>query len=229
MKPIAFLVFCLTSYMAYAQQDPVTGNVASSTRYTIHGMPRASKPDNIKSGSVFFLDDWMNSTIILKNGEQYKNIKAKLNLYEHKVHYLSNGAELVADSPIGNLILMDSANNTSYHFVSYNLAKKPHAPVNEQWFLSLKEGAASLYKLFDKTIEESRGYSSAIVDRYIRTKESYFILYKGALRPVNRIRELPEILFDKQQELHAFIRQNTKKPFEKQLVETVTYYNTLKE
>jgi hypothetical protein len=229
MKPFAFLFFCMAFHTTHSQQDPITGNLASSTRYTIHGMPAGSKLENLKNGSVFFLNDWMNSTIILKNGEQYKNIKAKLNLYKNKVHYLNNDTELVSDSPISDVILMDSVNNTSYHFVNYNRAKKPDAPAEEHWFLSLKEGAASLYKLFEKTIEESRVYSSAIVDRSIRTKESYFILYKGALQPISRIRELPEILFDKQPELYAFIRQNSKKPFEKQLVEAVAYYNTLKQ
>lgn len=228
MRPLLFILVSLSFATAQAQQDMLTGNVASMTNYTVHSMPAGSKSGTIKSGSFFFRNDWMNSVIVLKNGRRYENIQVKLDLYNNNVHYLQNATEMIAETPIADVILMDSAKNTAYHFVQYN-AGKPAGAASERWFLSLLEGDVSVYKVFDKRIEESRGYNSAIVDRSIDTKEQYYLLFKGALRPVTKIRQLPEILFGKQTEISAFIKEHSRLPFEELLIQTVAYYNSLKE
>jgi hypothetical protein len=136
--------------------------------------------------------------------------------------------ELVAESPISDVVLTDSLKNQTYHFVSYARATRTGDKAEIRWYLSLQEGAVSLYKLYEKAIEESRVYNSATAEKSITTKESYFVLYKGELRPVRKLRELPDIFFDRQSEINAFIKQQPKRAFEQSLKETVAYYNSLK-
>jgi hypothetical protein len=228
MKQLLLLFIFLPFCSAQAQLNELTGNLASMTTYTIHGLPATPALTNLKSGSPYFKDEWLNSTIVLKDGQQYKNIQVKVNLYENKVHYLSNNTELVAESPISDVVLTDSLSNQTYHFVNYPATNRPGGNANAKWYQSLQEGTVSLYKLYEKAIEESRVYNSAAVEKSITTKESYFVLYKGELRPVRKLRELPELFFDKQSEMNAFIRQQPKKAFEQSLKEAVVYYNSLK-
>jgi hypothetical protein len=228
MKQLLLAFIALPFCSAHSQQNALTGNVATITTYTIHGLPAESALANLKSGSPYFKDEWLNSTIILKDGQQYENVQAKVNLYENKIHYMSNNIELVAESPIRDVVLTDALSNDTYHFVNYPAVSRTGNDGEAKWYLSLLEGAVSLYKLYDKAIEESRAYNSAIVDRSMNTKESYFVFYKGELRPVRKLRELPEIFFDKQSEMNAFVKQQPKKPFEQSLKEAVAYYNSIR-
>jgi len=224
----ALLTVSIIHVFSQTTVDPVTGNIASPNMYSIHGKAVTVTRDNIKGGSIFFNDDWMNSTIITKDGKEYKNIQARLNLLEKKVHYLNNTTEFVADSPIGDIILMNSDNKAKYHFVNYKDKKNALIPAEDEWYLSLHEGKISLYKLIDKSTEEVKGYGSAIADIYIKTNEKYFVLYKGELHNVSKIKQLSEILFDKGSEIDSYIKQLPKKSFESSLIDVVSYYNSLK-
>ncbi len=200
---------------------------ASSFLHVVGGEPAGlPKFVRLKEGTPFFTDRWLKSTIILNNGATYKNVPAKIDLMDNAIHFLDiKGAEMITTSHIKEIILSNDAQDSLYRFINgaaiSDAAKKG-------WYLWLLSGKASLYLVFNKEIIEEKPYGSATTEQRIQTKKAYVIVYNNALFGFTKIKQLPEILANKKQELETYLQKQPKNSSEEnRIVDLVSYYNSL--
>ncbi len=184
--------------------------VAGSLFYSVGGKPILTT-DNFKvvEGSYFFNEEWMSAIIVLNNGAQYKNIRAKLDLVKGSLHYQDQfGINFIADPNIKEIVLTDTAADINYRFIDAAAVTGEKITKKQQWYLWLSSGKASLYKLFEKQVNELRPYGSATTEIRIQTIEKYFIYYNETFYGVKKLKEIPSVLASKKSELDAFLKSD---------------------
>jgi hypothetical protein len=229
-KYFALLTLFLLCEISNAQSaiDRVTGNFSSDLVYAVRGKSASGKYENIKRGTPYFMNLWLPAKVTLFNGKQFDSVEAKIDLLGHKFLYKENGVEFEAESPIKEVILHDVANSQDYNFVHSTAFPNPVNKGEEGWYLLLGGVDAKAFKYIIKEIEESRQYSSAITERSINSKVKYFISYKNILIPVKKLKDVPEILRNKEQELLKYMeQQNLNKLSDENMEKLISYYNSL--
>ena len=90
--------------------------------YTVAGTPFVNaKFARVVEGSPFFNEQMMKGAIILSEGKEYRNILARINLLDFQVNYIGDKQiELVASTPIREVVLWDTISNKDYRFISSN-------------------------------------------------------------------------------------------------------------
>lgn len=184
---------------------------------------------NLVEGSPYFRDQWMNGRLVDKDGQEYKDLKIKIDLSDGAIHYLdASGTTFVATTAIREIILSDST-AYNYRFIHASVMPPGMNPPHSSWYLWLLTGNASLYKTFVKKTTEIKPYASATTEQRIRTQERYLIHYNNAFFEIKKPKDLPSILANKKTELEAWLtKQDDKKAsIEDRLTAGIEYYNTL--
>jgi len=206
---------------------PVGGN----TFYSVGGAPFVdSKFIKLVEGTPYFRKDWMNASIIMPFGREYKDIEVKLNLFDQQLHYKGEkDMELVATTPIKEVIISDPSNDSKYHFVHSSFIPVTNASPKKGWFQRLDSGAASLYKTFTKEISENKPYGSATVEQKMSTTETYLVYYNNTLMEIKKIKEAPGVLANKKKELEEFLdkKDNKKTSLDERMKALIKFYNSL--
>jgi hypothetical protein len=200
--------------------------------YTVAGNPFVmTKFSRVVSGSPFFDDKLMKGAIILSGGKEYKNILVRVNLLETQVNYYDNKQkiEMVASTPVREVVLWDTINNKDYRFVNaeyiqVQTEKKPE----KDFYELLQAGKVELYKQHKKLMAESRPYGSATFEQTIETKQMFYILYNGSWTRIKTMKGLTDMLSDKRPEISKFISTYQLSGDNQQNYEAiVAYYNSL--
>lgn len=203
---------------------------AGNRFFVVGGSPFVTaKFVNLTEGTPYFKDEWMNAVLINDKEQQFKDFKAKIDLMSKEIHYLNqNSNELVATTPVVQVILTDNAGN-NYKFVHSSTFPKTVTPVKEGWYLWLASGTASLYKFFTKSLTESKPYGSATVEQHIKTTESYLVLYNNAFLEIKKLKEAPSVLANKKTELEEYLKNkdNSKEGMDDRFAALINHYNLL--
>lgn len=227
-KNLSIFIALLICSAIYGQRDFSTGNTSSNVMHSVHGTIAGSKYDDIKKGTPFYLDKWMMSTIYLADGKEVPNMNTKLDLLTNKVLYQQNNVAFEADSPIKKLVINETGSDNKTLFVHASTIGITEKSLPNEWYVVLVEGKASLYKSIQKKLEETRQYGSAVLEKSISTKETYFLYFDNSFQKIDRLSDLPKILTGKKNELLQFMEaQNLKKLSDENLIQAVHYYNTL--
>jgi hypothetical protein len=180
--------------------------------------------ESFKSGTPLFTEQWQLAVLLLDDGTTVPNVPVRINLVNQEVYYQVNNQQYVATSLINEIRLKDVVKREELVFV--NGSRLQGTP--GVWYLQVLTGTASLYKQIVKVVEESRQYSSATVERSIASKEHFFIHHRFSLREVTKLRDVPEIFFEKKAEVSAYLAQkNYRKLSEAALRDVVAYFNSL--
>jgi len=197
--------------------------------YTVAGTPFVNaKFARVVEGTPFFNEKMMKGAIILSEGKEYKNILVRINLLETQVNYMDNkNVELVASSPIKEVVLWDTVNNKDYRFVSYNYIISDEKP-EKGYYELLQTGTIELYKQHKKLLSEFRPYGSATEEQRIHTQSNYFLLKNRQWTKVKKLKDLVELLNNKSAEIKQYMASNrisddNQANYEK----VVAYYNSL--
>jgi hypothetical protein len=226
----AAFVLLLTTITIHAQRviDVNQNDGAANALISVCGEPvQMAKFVSLKEGTPFFTEEWLKSSIVLQNGNTYKNVAARVNLLENTVHYKDQKEnEIIANTPIREVILYHEQNDALYRFVNSQLV---HASAKKGWYLWLHTGKASLYKYFNKQLIEQKPFGAATTEQYIKTKTSYFILYNNTLFQVNKLKEVPDVLANQKAALKQFIaeKNKTSATLDEQMEALLVYYNSL--
>jgi DNA-binding PadR family transcriptional regulator len=197
--------------------------------YTVAGTPFVTaKFSKVVEGSPFFNEQMMRGSIILSEGKEYRNILVRLNLLESQVNYIDEKQiEMIATTPISEVVLWDTINNNHHRFVFSNYIETPDKPEKDFYEL-LEAGKAELYKQYKKKMLESKPYGSATIEQSIKTELRYFVLISGKWVRIKKIKELTDLLTDKKNEIQKFIDdKKLTKDNEANFEALVAYYNTL--
>ena len=177
--------------------------------YTVAGVPFVNaKFARVTEGSPFFNEQMMKGTIILSEGKEYRNMMVRLNLLELQVNYVGEKqAEMVATTPVREVLLRDTINNKEHRFVFSDYIEVAEKPEKDFYEL-LQAGRAELYKQYRKRLVESKPYGSATVEQRIQTELKYFVLKGKQWARVKKLKDLVGLLNDKARDIAKFITDN---------------------
>ena len=197
--------------------------------YTVAGTPFVNaKFAKVVEGSPFFNEQIMRGAIILSEGKEYRNILLRLNLLESQVNYIDEKQiEMIATTPVSEVVLWDTINNNYYRFVFSNYIETTDKP--EKYFYELLQaGKVELYKQYKKDMLESKPYGSATVEQSIKTESRYFVLISGKWVRIKKIKELTDLLTDKKNEIQKFVEdKKLTKDSEANFEAVIAYNNSL--
>ena len=232
-KLLTYCCFVCISFNSFSQKvidvDKQTGsaNVFNSF-YTVAGTPFVNaKFARVVEGTPFFKENMMKGAIILSEGREYKNILVRINLLDGQVNYIDKQVELVASSPIKEVVLWDTLNGKDYRFVFSGYIDAAEKPEKDYYEL-LQTGKVEFYKQHKKKLTEFTPYGSATVEQRIQTNSKYYVLKDKQWKEIRKIKELVTLLSDKSTEISKYIKDNqisgdNQSNFEK----IIAYYNSL--
>ena len=177
--------------------------------YTVAGTPFVNaKFARVVEGSPFFNEQMMKGAIILSEGKEYRNILARINLLDFQVNYIGDKQiELVASTPIREVVLWDTISNKDYRFISSNFIEAAEKPEKDFYEL-LQAGKVELYKQHKKQLLESKPYGSATVEQRIQTEIFYFVLKEKQWKRIKKLKDLTTLLNDKATDIAKFTSDN---------------------
>jgi hypothetical protein len=230
--PAAFLV--ASFYSSQAQKTTVdvgkeSVNVTTNLYYVVGGEPFVNaKFVRLVEGTPYFKDDWMKGTLVTKDGKSIHNVILKLDMVDNEVHYLDQKQnELIATLPVKEVMLIDTTSGIRFHFI-----RADFLPVRAKdgWYQDLYiDEPASLYKLYDKIVSDTKPYGSATAEQRIRTADQYFVVANGTIKSIKKIKDLPSVLPDKKAELDAYLasKDNKALSMDERMKAVIQYYNSL--
>ena len=233
MKACFVLCFLGVAMMCKAQRTTdITATDADLARsfFIVGGEPFVTtKFTKLVSGTPYFKNEWMNGLVVFPDNKEQKNVPIKIDLYSNEIHYLDpTGLERVALNTIKEIILSDSTKAVNYRFIHFTGMPKA-VGLKEGWYLWLHTGNASLYKYFNKTITESKPYSSSTVEQSMKTTETYLVHYNNTLLEIKKIKDAPSVLANKKAELEEFLKTRDDKSLsmDDRMTALIAYYNSL--
>ncbi len=209
-------------------KDIATKDAAVNYMYTVAGVPfMKAKFARVVEGSPFFNEQMMRAAIILSEGKEYKYLKVRLNLLETQVNYLNeNQEELIASSPIKEVILWDTIQEKDYRFVFSDHIVASVKPEKDFYEL-LQTGKAELYKQYKKTMRESKPYGSATIEQSIQTRNYYYVLLNQQWTRIKKVKDFGDVFADKKEEVLKFIGDHKLSDNETGFESITAYYNNV--
>jgi hypothetical protein len=231
MRLIFSLLILLSSLHGYSQTVIAFGKTISGAALTssITGVPvNADKFVNLVEGTPYYNKAFALGKITLPDGKIYDSVSFRINLVDNTLHYKSvDNDELVAAVTVKSARFKEPALKTETQF-DYSTFIKTSAAIEPGWYQLLDSGMVTLYKRYIKTVNENKLYNAATYEQTISTSAHYYILINSLFIPVNKIKQLPDMLQDKKNELLEYITsKHLTGKTDKDYVELVAYYNGL--
>jgi hypothetical protein len=234
MKYPFILIFLFLQFAAFTQGKEVNidkenpNPPANNILFASGAIPNNSaKYVTLTGGSPYFSDSWMKGKVVLSNGAIADSLRGRLDLLAKEFQYKGrDGVEMTASVPLKSIMLVDSIMGNQYVFVhsSYMLP----APHEKGWYQLLTAGNASLYKLTNKKITETKPYGSSVVEQSIITTEQYFVFTNSTYTKVKKLKDIPDILSNKSNDLSRFISsRKLSGKSEQDFIDVVAEYNSL--
>ncbi len=195
----------------------------------VNGEPFVSaKFVNLVHGSPYFNDEWLKGDAVTANGFLVKGGTFKIDLVSNDVHFQGEkGIEMIATKPLKELTLTDDAGK-SFHFL-YSSTFPQDWDLKKGWYLQLATGKATLLSMIRKAVLETKPYGSATYEQRIETKQDFYLVERGVVTRIAKIKDAPAAFSTGTADLQKFFKSNEgkyKSDAEK-LTELVEYYNSL--
>lgn len=203
---LAGIVINTNSQKVIDVDKEANGATVFNYMYTVAGTPFVNaKFARVVEGSPFFIEQMMKGAVILSEGKEYRNILVRINLLDFEVNYIGDKQiELVASTPIREVVLWDTLSNRDYRFVSSNFIEAAEKP-EKGFYELLQAGRAELYKQHKKQLLESKPYGSATVEQKIQTDIMFFVLKEKQWKRIKKLKDLTALLNDKSADIAKFI------------------------
>jgi hypothetical protein len=232
MKAVLSLLL-LCSAVAFGQRrvdvDAGSHQTMNTFFQTVNGTPVLTNVYyRVVEGSPYFKEDWMKGSAALSREVEYQNLTLKLNLLENTVHFQdTRGNEMISNTPINKITLIDPAAGTQYRFVHSSFIPVMVDLSKHVWLECLAEGRAQLYVHYKKSITESRPYGSATLEQRIYTVPQYYLVVNNRLTRIKKVQDVVDALPDKKKELQEWLRNNDIEKNQQGLTRLVEHYNKL--
>jgi hypothetical protein len=166
------------------------------------------------NGSPYMFDDFQQSTITLFNGQVLKDIKINFNLVNGELLYVDEKGQTMVASPL----TVKNIEADARKFV-------PSPAKNAYCEVMSTQGKATLLRLYNKKIMETKAFNSATVQRSFQTTESHLLVVGEKATEVNSANDLYEVLGDN---LKDFAKTEKLRPKSvSSWVKIVNYYNSI--
>ena len=186
---------------------------------------------NQAAQTPFFNETYKFSNIILKSGRKLLNVKARIDLVNQGLFFItSSGIEINIEPGITKEI--SYTDTTSEGMINYKF-KTAYPAVDKQdnnnFYLVLAEGRCSFLKAIIKKVAERKDIVYGDKSQNFETYENYYFFSKGEMKRLKRDKDfILSELSDKQEEVNQFFQSNKiNLKNNDQLVKLINYYNTL--
>lgn len=183
------------------------------------------------SGSAYLFPDFKYATIVLTDGRQYSNVKARINLVEHEVNFIASNGE---EGYIGKgMVTAITINDTTKQGIKKYTFQSGYPTTDNQtvihFYQVLASGKAKLLKSINKNIEERLNELSGEKSKEFAVRENMYLQIGGGLKRIKKDAGfILGLMADQKDAMNLYINSN-KVNFkaEEQLVKLVEYYNSL--
>jgi hypothetical protein len=237
MRPI--LTACLLIFLSQAHaQRVIDVNTADGTGATDYNSSSAVlgqlytgvKYVRVTAGTPFFKEAFLPALLFDNEGSRYRCKAVRLNLLDNEVNFLgADGKEMIASSPVRQIILMDSSTKENFYFVLGSALKPAEKQLEKVWFQVLVNDETSLCRQIKKKIHETPSYGTATTDQDIISIDAYYLYRNGSLLPVRNWDDLQSQLQDQKPVLTGYIHDHhLKGRSAADFTQLVTAYNAAK-
>jgi hypothetical protein len=211
---ICTFVLCTPIFSQNVLQDPVTGKVFNSERYSA------------VNGSPFLIDEWISGSVITPRGV-YKNLELKLDAYGNTLFFKNDGKPFeFQDKVIGFTLMKRPGDSSTY--LNFKNGLSGNGVRTDQYLQVLAEGKLSLYRSDIKLLTEVNQVNQGVIKTFT-TSTRYYLMKDNVLQLIRmNKKDIYDLVQDKESQIETFVSQNklsTKK--ETDLVKIVQYYNSL--
>lgn len=224
------LCYCSSAQKMVDVNAAETNGIGSTSFYSVNGTPFVNtKFVNLVEGSPYLTTYWLKGRIIGDKGQRYSPALVKLDLLSNELHFLNKeGVELVTTIATREIFLEDTVKNYSCHLVNAAFLPVPRNEKN-QWYQLLDSGNVNLYKVYAKLLSETLPYGASTHEQRITTREKYYLEINRELVSVKNIKDLPELLPEKKDDLALYLKNSDDKnlPPENRWINAVHYYNSI--
>lgn len=183
------------------------------------------------NGSAYLFPDFKYATIVLTDGRQYSNVKARINLVEHEVNFIASNGE---EGYIGKgMVTAITINDTTKQGIKKYTFQSGYPTTDNQtvihFYQVLASGKAKLLKSINKNIEERLNELSGEKSKEFAVRENMYLQIGGGLKRIKKDAGfILGLMADQKDAMNLYINSN-KVNFkaEEQLVKLVEYYNSL--
>lgn len=215
MRYLPIFLCCLMFQHEVIAQGSLGGTSANTkfgTQVTLgdaYGRPLKAAAGDI-NGSQYFNENYRYSDITMVKGRKFTNVKAKIDLTNQSVVFLSNDIEAVLEpGSVRELSYRDTTENgiIAYRFRTGYPAVDNKTPNN--FYIVLADGKCSMLRSVEKRVTQRKNEISGEVFRDYETTESYFLFSKGEMKHLKKDKDfILSELADKQAEVNKFILEN---------------------
>jgi hypothetical protein len=225
------LIVFMISKTILAQQNTLSTTGKWGTQIFLsdaNGQAFVNKYDNIQ-GSAYFFPTYKYASIELRDGRKYMDIKAKLNLMENEVEFISATSK---EGYLGKgMVATISFNDTLRQEVKKYIFQSGFPGIDNQtsihFYQVLCNGKITFLKSINKTMEERKNELSGEQSKEFVTRENWYVYQNGTMARIKKDQAFFAGLFaDKAQAFSKYINEhklNFKK--EEQIVGLVNYLN----
>lgn len=183
------------------------------------------------AGSAYFFSNYKLSSIEMSDGRKYLDIKAKLNLVESEVVFISaNGVEGYIGKGLVSVIRF---NDTVKQFVNEYTFQSGFPAIDNQssihFYQVLCNGKLILLKSINKTMEERNNEMSGERYKEFVTRENWYVFQNGTMKRVKKDQAFFSALFSDKADAFAKYLNDNKVNFknEDNVIKMVNFLNAL--
>jgi hypothetical protein len=183
------------------------------------------------AGSAYFFPNYKFSSIEMRDGKKFMDIKAKLNLVEHEVEFIS--ASTVEGFIGKGLVSVISFSDTVRQEVKKYTFQSGFPGIDNQtiihFYQVLSNGKVTLLKSINKAMEERNNELSGERSKEFVSRENWYIYQNGVMKRVKKDQAFFTALFTDKAEAYAKYVNENKVSFknEDQIAKMVNFLNAL--
>ena len=237
IKVVMMVVSFVTVMVISIQVEAQSNNISTTGKWgqqifisDVNGRPFENKYADV-NGSAYLFPDFKYATIVLTDGRQYANVKARLNLVEHELNFIASNGE---EGYIGKgMVSSISIHDTTKQGVKFYRFQTGFPKIDNQtvihFYQVLVAGKLTLLKSINKNIEERLNELSGEKSKEFAVRENLYVQEGGELKRIKKEASFfLGIMADQKDAVNQFISTN-KLNFksEEQLIKLFEYFNSL--
>jgi hypothetical protein len=198
----------------------------------VSGKPLMVRSEYRVVGSPYYPEKYYLADIILNSGKKYIGIRARLNLMDNELLFMTpDGTEMTLTSPVLKIVFTDPYNNKAMLNITF---QKNFPAIDQQtaesYYEVLDSGSVKLLKYHKITYDDRKGYNEATMTRYFQETNLYYLYSeKTGMVKLEKGKDFWVSFFnDKKNQVSEFIDLNDLKcRKETDWKKVIAFYNTL--
>jgi hypothetical protein len=220
-----------TLFLSVVASDLLAQGVNISTDF--QDVRFAGKTYNNLIGSPFLFEDWVEGSVILIDGTEFKGLKINFNQIKEEVLFaLPDNKTKVFMHPVRQFSIEGPNSKGETNRIFKNGFASIDGGTQNSFYEILADGSLSLVKRTSKSIVEERADGQTFKTKQIRTNHKYYVAQGTQLSKAPRDKKTFLSMLPDQSKIllidEYLTKNNTSLKDEQALTQAIAYYNSLK-